>query len=43
MCCGILEQRKAPGQECAEALDCPGNAAYFFLGLGGGTCDTDSF
>jgi len=27
MCCGILEQRKAAGQECAEALDCPRNAA----------------
>jgi len=27
MRCGILEQRKAPGQERAEALDCPGNAA----------------
>ncbi|WP_269525030.1 hypothetical protein [Coraliomargarita parva] len=27
MCCEILEQRKAAGQECAEAHDCPGNAA----------------
>jgi len=27
MCCGILEQRKAPWQERAEVLDCPGNAA----------------
>jgi hypothetical protein len=27
MCCELLEQRKAAGQERAGARDCPGNAA----------------
>ena len=27
MCCELLEQRKATGQERARARDCPGNAA----------------
>ena len=25
LCCKILKQRKATGQECAEAHDCPVN------------------
>ena len=29
LCCKILKQRKATGQECAEAHDCPVNAANF--------------
>jgi hypothetical protein len=28
MCCELLEQRKAAGQERARARACPGNAAF---------------